>query len=82
MTRGGAVWIAGALLCSLAAAARPAAPVAERPPLAEAIRPRPDELKWLRIPWVLDLTEARRQAAAERRPLFLWAAGDDPLERC
>jgi hypothetical protein len=49
---------------------------------AAAIKPTPRELTWLGIPWVLDLSEARKLARGERRPIFLWAAGDDPLERC
>jgi hypothetical protein len=49
---------------------------------AAVIRPSADELKWQRIPWVTDLAEGRRLAAAERRPLLLWVTGDDPLERC
>lgn len=46
-----------------------------------AIKPRPEELKWQNIPWVLDLPEGQRVAQAERRPIFLWAIADAPLER-
>jgi hypothetical protein len=49
---------------------------------AAVIKPAPDELRWQRIPWVLDLTEGQRIAQLERRPIFLWVTGDDPLERC
>ena len=49
---------------------------------AEVVRPAADELKWQRIPWVLDLAEGQRLARDERRPIFLWVTGDDPLERC
>lgn len=49
---------------------------------ASAIKPTERELTWLKIPWVLDLMEAQRAAKAENRPVFLWATGDDPLERC
>ena len=48
---------------------------------AAAIKPRPDELKWQKIPWVMDLAEGQRLAQAERRPIFLWAIADAPLER-
>ena len=48
---------------------------------AAVIKPRPDELKWQRIPWVQDLAEGQRVAQAERRPIFLWAIADAPLER-
>jgi hypothetical protein len=50
---------------------------------AKVIKPGPEELKWRRIPWVLDdLAEAQRLALQEKRPIFLWASGDEPLERC
>lgn len=49
---------------------------------AAAVKPRPEELKWQRIPWILDLAEGQRLAKAEGRPIFLWASGDAPLERC
>ena len=48
---------------------------------AAVIKPRPDELKWQKIPWVQDLVEGQRIAQAERRPIFLWAIADAPLER-
>jgi hypothetical protein len=50
--------------------------------LYEVVKPTPAELKWQAIPWLTDLAEGLRQARAERRPLFLWVSGDDPLERC
>ena len=46
-----------------------------------AIKPRPDELKFQKIPWVQDLAEGQRIAQAEHRPIFLWAIADAPLER-
>ena len=49
---------------------------------AAAIKPAPDELRWQQIPWVTDLAEGQRLAQTERRPIFLWVTGDDPLERC
>jgi hypothetical protein len=49
---------------------------------AAAIEPSPDELRWQQIPWITDLAEGQRLAQAERRPIFLWVTGDDPLERC
>lgn len=47
----------------------------------EIIKPRPEELKFQKIPWVLDLAEGQRIAQAEHRPIFLWAIADAPLER-
>jgi hypothetical protein len=49
---------------------------------AAVVKPTAKELAWLQIPWVLDLNAAQSTAKAERRPIFLWVTGDDPLERC
>jgi hypothetical protein len=46
------------------------------------ILPAEKESQWKRIPWVTDLDEAVKTAKKEKRPLLLWTAGDDPLERC
>jgi hypothetical protein len=47
-----------------------------------AVKPGPEELKWQKIPWILNLAEGQRLAIAEGRPIFLWASGDPPLGRC
>jgi hypothetical protein len=39
------------------------------------IKPQPGESKWAAIPWLTNLPEARRKAAAEDKPLFVWRAG-------
>jgi len=54
---------------------------------AAAIRPAPDEVRWQRLPWVVEPNEAIALAKAEHRPIFFWAAGGRgrdglPLERC
>ena len=49
---------------------------------AAAIKPAASELRWQQIPWLTDLAEGRHLAQEERRPIFLWVTGDDPLERC
>jgi hypothetical protein len=36
------------------------------------IKPRPGESLWMQIPWQSDLWEARRKAAAEGKPIFVW----------
>src|SRR5262245_58835055 len=46
------------------------------------IRPTEKESQWKRIPWMTDLEDAVKVAKKENRPLLLWTAGDDPLERC
>lgn len=42
----------------------------------------PQPTRYRDIPWLLDLEEGIKQAKAEKRPLLIWASGDDPLERC
>ena len=37
------------------------------------IKPRPGESLWNQIPWQNSLWEARRIAAAEGKPLFIWS---------
>ena len=45
-------------------------------------KPPAEFLRWQTIPWLTDLNEGIRVARAEKRPLLIWASGDDPLERC
>ena len=67
------------LILLLATAAQANGDLAER---AAVIKPAAKELAWLGIPWVLNLAEAQKAALEEKRPIFLWVTGDDPLERC
>jgi hypothetical protein len=48
----------------------------------EEARPPAEFLRWQTIPWLTDLGEGLRVARQEKRPLLIWASGDDPLERC
>ena len=41
----------------------------------QRIRPRPGESPWTEVPWLTDLHEARRKAAAEGKPMFVQAGG-------
>ena len=43
------------------------------------VRPKPEESKWLEIPWQTDLWDGRRLAMAEGKPIFLWAMNGNPL---
>ena len=43
--------------------------------LRRLIGPQPGEARWAEVPWATNLAEARRRAAAEDRPLFVWRAG-------
>ena len=47
--------------------------------VAERIRPRADEEVWRGIPWVTSLWEARKQAAKEDKPIFVWSMDGHPL---
>lgn len=35
--------------------------------------------KWTEIPWLTDLAEARRLAAKDGKPIFMWAMNGHPL---
>lgn len=47
--------------------------------LHSLIRPTEEESRWLEIPWMTDLWAARRLAAAEGKPIFLWEMDGHPL---
>lgn len=44
-------------------------------PIHKQIKPQPGESRWMDIPWLTDLHEARQKAAAEGKPLFIMASG-------
>jgi hypothetical protein len=46
--------------------------------LEKLIRPAPGESRWEEIPWLLNVYEARKKAAEEGKPIFLWSAGGGP----
>jgi len=43
------------------------------------IKPNPDEEKFMQIPWMIDLWEARKKAASDDRPILLWEMDGHPL---
>lgn len=47
--------------------------------LHSIIMPNPDEEKFMQIPWMIDLWEARKKAASEDRPILLWEMDGHPL---
>ena len=50
--------------------------------LYKMIKPQPGESPWREIDWVTNITEARRRAAAEDKPLVIFTAADgSPLGR-
>ena len=50
--------------------------------MARLIRQDEAQLRWRDIPWYTDALEGLKAARAEKRPVLLWVAGDDPLGRC
>lgn len=50
--------------------------------LTRVVKPRADETRWRRIPWLTDLEQSQQLAKKERRPFFFFVSGDDPLEAC
>ena len=46
------------------------------------IKPQPGESPWREVPWVTNVTEARRRAIAEGKPIVIFTAADgSPLSR-
>jgi hypothetical protein len=43
------------------------------------IKPTAAEAAWAKIPWMTDLWEARKRAAAEGKPILLWEMDGHPL---
>ena len=43
------------------------------------IKPKVSEEKWMEIPWLASLWEARQQAADEGKPILLWEMDGHPL---
>ena len=58
-------------------------PAAEFHRLHQMVRVQPNEQRFWQIPWKLTISEARQQAAAEGKPIFVWAgAGGAPIGVC
>jgi hypothetical protein len=77
------------LCCSVVSVARVHADVrvekissADFDRLLAAIKPQQGESPWREIPWLTNVTEARRKASAENKPLVIFTAADgSPLSR-
>jgi hypothetical protein len=61
-----------------ASAAAPITP-AQYAKVRELVRPAPEDVKWLQVPWRTSLWEARREAAREGKPILLWEMDGHPL---
>ena len=66
-------------LLALALSAPPALADADLPELLAAVRPTPSEDVFEQIPWRASLWEARKQAAADGKPILLWEMDGNPL---
>ena len=47
--------------------------------LLALVKPAKDEDQWAQIPWQASLWEARKQAAAQGKPILLWEMDGHPL---
>lgn len=50
--------------------------------VVRVVKPGEGEAPWNKIPWLLDLNEARKKAAAQGKPLFVWSMSGEPLGTC
>ena len=51
--------------------------------LHRLIKPQPGESRWMEIDWHPTIWEARQKAAAQGKPLFIWAgSGGAPAAGC
>jgi hypothetical protein len=51
--------------------------------LHKMIKPQAGELRFQEIPWLLSVWEARKKAAAEGKPILVWAgSGGAPIGGC
>jgi hypothetical protein len=50
--------------------------------LFKLIKPGTDESYWSEIPWLINMEEARKKAAAEGKPLVVWTMAGDALGHC
>ena len=71
-----------ALAQTPAEARQPSPSAAELTRLATVITPSAEANKWQQSPWLRNVTEGRRLAKEEKRPLFLWTVFGEPLDEC
>jgi hypothetical protein len=70
--------LAGLVFLVASRAAEPIGPK-EFQQLLTAVKPQSGEDKWAEIPWLSSLWQARKQAAAEGKPILLWEMDGHPL---
>ena len=77
--------VLGLLVCGWAAPAPAAEPVPadQFEAVNRLVKPHPGESRWMEIPWLTSVWEARQRAAAEGKPIFIWAgSGGGPVGVC
>jgi hypothetical protein len=67
------------LLLSLLLVAQAASPRQSFEEQLAVVKASPGEARWDEIPWTTSLWEGRKRAAAEGKPLFIWAANGNPI---
>jgi hypothetical protein len=67
--------IAAALSCIVSRASAEELSAQSFARIHSLIRPGKGESKWLEVPWLTDVWEARQKAAAEGKPILLWSGG-------
>src|SRR5262245_20492178 len=83
MVAAGEHWPVPEVAAQAPAEANPRSPsAAELTQLATVIKPSDKANKWQQIPWLRDVTEGRKLAKEEKRPLFLWTVFGEPLDEC
>ena len=78
----GAVLVLGVVSTCAKADPVPEIAAADFDRLLAAIKPQRGESPWREIDWLTNVTEARRKASAENKPLVIFTAADgSPLSR-
>lgn len=74
-------WLLTSLVGIAAASAWSAEPIApdQFRAIQSIVKPQAGEEKWGEIPWLSSLWDARKQAAAEGKPILLWEMDGHPL---
>lgn len=76
------LWLCIAVL-EARAAERPPLPLDRFEKLHGLLQRQPHESRWMEIEWHPSVWEARKKAAAEGKPLFIWAgSGGAPAAGC
>jgi hypothetical protein len=68
------VWMKAGLLAIVLGP--PAASIEQK---VQSVLPRPEEERWLQIPWRTSLMQARAESQAAGKPIFLWVMNGNPL---